>query len=339
MGLSAEQKGTTAMRMTLCAIAIVVCGGHLWAAERQTPVRVIFDTDMGSDCDDAGALAVLHKLADRGEVKILAAIFSSRGDVGDNRFGPGVVDAIDTYYGRPDLPIGANRGSDVGDPKAVKYLRQVGGNRAKYGHDSVQTRGVPEMVQLYRQVLSAERDKGVTILTVGHPVALYHLLKSGPDEFSPLGGRDLIAQKVDRWVAMGPAWNFTAVGMINYIGPILEQWPVDAYVSVAGEKVLTGSRLPSTPATNPVREVYTLYLGGAGRTRPSWDQIATLFAVRGTRPGLKVTDYGYWIKQGEAVEWRTDHDNPLHHRVDLAISNAAAADLIDTLMTEPPVKR
>ncbi len=31
--------------------------------------KIIFDTDMGSDCDDAGALAVLHKLADKEEVE------------------------------------------------------------------------------------------------------------------------------------------------------------------------------------------------------------------------------------------------------------------------------
>ena len=36
------------------------------------PVKVIFDTDMANDCDDAGALAVLHALADLGEVEILA---------------------------------------------------------------------------------------------------------------------------------------------------------------------------------------------------------------------------------------------------------------------------
>ena len=36
------------------------------------PVKVIFDTDMETDCDDAGALAVLHTLADRDECEILA---------------------------------------------------------------------------------------------------------------------------------------------------------------------------------------------------------------------------------------------------------------------------
>ncbi len=40
-------------------------------------VRLIFDTDMGSDCDDAGALAVLHKLADKEEATILGFIYSS----------------------------------------------------------------------------------------------------------------------------------------------------------------------------------------------------------------------------------------------------------------------
>src|SRR5687768_16854650 len=44
----------------------------------ESPVKVIFDTDMDSDCDDLGALAVLHALADRGEVEILATVTSSQ---------------------------------------------------------------------------------------------------------------------------------------------------------------------------------------------------------------------------------------------------------------------
>jgi hypothetical protein len=38
------------------------------------PVGVVFDSDMANDCDDAGALAVLHGLADLGEVEILAVV-------------------------------------------------------------------------------------------------------------------------------------------------------------------------------------------------------------------------------------------------------------------------
>ena len=41
------------------------------------PVSVIFDTDMGPDYDDVGALALLHALADSGEVRILATVSSN----------------------------------------------------------------------------------------------------------------------------------------------------------------------------------------------------------------------------------------------------------------------
>lgn len=41
-------------------------------------VSIIFDTDMGTDVDDAGALAILHIMADQGEAKILATMSANR---------------------------------------------------------------------------------------------------------------------------------------------------------------------------------------------------------------------------------------------------------------------
>ena len=41
------------------------------APAAKEPVRLIFDTDLESDVDDVGAVAVLHALADMGEVEIL----------------------------------------------------------------------------------------------------------------------------------------------------------------------------------------------------------------------------------------------------------------------------
>ena len=43
---------------------------------RPQPVSMILDTDIGPDYDDVGAMAVMHVLADRGEVKPLAVIAS-----------------------------------------------------------------------------------------------------------------------------------------------------------------------------------------------------------------------------------------------------------------------
>ena len=77
---------------------------------------IIFDTDIGSDCDDAGALAVLHKLADKEEIIILGTIFSSNA----NPYGIGTAAAINQYYGRGDLPLGQYQGPTIiGDPDHV----------------------------------------------------------------------------------------------------------------------------------------------------------------------------------------------------------------------------
>ena len=64
-------------------------------------VRIIFDTDIGTDVDDAGALAILPIMADRGEAEILATRSANR-----NRWCGPALDAINTYYGRGDMPVG-----------------------------------------------------------------------------------------------------------------------------------------------------------------------------------------------------------------------------------------
>lgn len=59
----------------------------------EKPVNLIFDTDMAPDYDDVGALALLHALADSGEVNILATISS-------NKCATAVpcIDVINTYF-------------------------------------------------------------------------------------------------------------------------------------------------------------------------------------------------------------------------------------------------
>src|SRR5688500_18066106 len=90
------------VRLGLAVIVLIVALGPTRAAEKPAaPGRILFDTDMDSDCDDVGALAVLHALADRGAADILATVVSSR-----HEWSPACADAINTFYGRPNLPIG-----------------------------------------------------------------------------------------------------------------------------------------------------------------------------------------------------------------------------------------
>lgn len=65
------------------------------------PVMVIYDTDMDLDVDDAGALAILHAMANNSEAKILGVICNS-----PTPYAATTVSAINMYYGHPEIPIG-----------------------------------------------------------------------------------------------------------------------------------------------------------------------------------------------------------------------------------------
>ena len=165
--------------------------------------KVIFDTDIGSDCDDAGAMVVLHKLADKGEVKILGVVYSS----GKNKFGIGVCDAINTYYARGNLPLGQNHKDDVGDPRDF-FSKQIATDTTTYHHDIINS--ATDLVSAYKMMLEKEQDASVTIITVGHPIGLVHLLRDDEDVL-------LVKSKVSRWVAMGGGgWNFSENGIAEY---------------------------------------------------------------------------------------------------------------------------
>jgi hypothetical protein len=288
---------------------------------------VIFDTDMGSDCDDAGALAVLHALADAGELNLLGVIFSS----GKNRYGVGTCDAINTYYGRGELPLGQYQAADVGDPHD-SYTKRIATDTELFGHDVVDR--APDLVSVYRSILQSQPDHGVTICTVGHPHGLVHLLRD------PRGAA-LVRAKVQRWVAMGMGgWNFRAMGMSAYSQELLERWPMPFYISPSGRQVKTGHRLlPQTPPSNPVREAYRLWGKGTAITegRSSWDQVAVLFVAR---PELfEVESVGSVERLADgAVVWNSERNHPNHHMVKPKLSAEQLAGVIEELMARKPAK-
>jgi len=93
----------------LLLVPLALEAGSLGAAAvplPAAPVRLILDTDMSGDCDDAGALALLHALADLGEVELLATVTNRKDRTNASA---AAVDAINTYFGRPDLPIGTDK--------------------------------------------------------------------------------------------------------------------------------------------------------------------------------------------------------------------------------------
>jgi hypothetical protein len=110
---------------------------------RHTPVPIIFDSDMDTDCDDLAALALLHVLADKGEATILATVASSRSE-----FTPLCIDAVNSYYGRPDLPIGVPKKGRQNPSKYTKAVSEAVSHKLKRFEDA------GDAVEIYRRVLA-----------------------------------------------------------------------------------------------------------------------------------------------------------------------------------------
>ncbi len=261
------------LRRCLCLlpilIAVFACG-PLWAAQ-QLP-GIIFDSDMSSDHDDAADIAVLHALADLGECQILACMASSQNGGTALAF-----NSINAYYGRPDIPCG--RRPDCGGPGAYP-----GTIISEFPHPLYATFTDPPLaVNLYRQVLAAQPDHSVSIVTTGYLNNLQALMQSGADGYSALNGMDLIRQKVKLLACAGgcyPAGNeFNLRVEPAAAAFVLNNWPTAAFFDGydVGQDIYSGGDLQQTGTFNPIRRCFELTFFGP---YPTWGQIMVYYAVR-----------------------------------------------------------
>ncbi len=263
--------------------------------------KIIFDTDIGTDCDDAGALALLHGLCDSGEAELLAVTGCYA-----TPYLAGCIDAINTHYGRR-VPVGILH--DCFNPRDVTngyngYDKSVAEH---FPHHYPDWRAVPDSVALIRRLLAASEDGEITLIATGALTTLARLVTSGADDASPLSGRELIAQKTERTVVMAGrffgTWPFDYGGIHTAHG--VTEWNVNEDIPAAqtvcrewpGELIFTSHEIGNWMITlssindddrrkdaNPVAHSYSQHHGKGGRS--SWDLTAILYAVR--------PDAGYW---------------------------------------------
>jgi hypothetical protein len=249
------------------------------SAEGEQPVKIILDTDFGDDGDDLAALAVLHHLTDIGEVELLAVGQSnSRWDA------PGAIDVINTYYGRPNIPIGqVDHKTHEGDQYSSFLVKN-------YDFD-LDLNNVPSAVEVYRRALAASPDKSVIFVVVGFKSNMRDLLKSTPDDISPLSGIELVKQKVILVSDMGgrypsqdakSSYNFKMVeGAANFY---VEHWPTPMiFAGVGTGSIKVGTRVRKTDT--PVGRAMDLKLAKGWRHNEKYqagfDLASVLAAARG----------------------------------------------------------
>jgi inosine-uridine nucleoside N-ribohydrolase len=282
------------------------------------PVSIIFDTDMGGDYDDVGAIAILHALADSGYAKILAT-------VADTKYEgvAAVIDVFNTYFKRPKIPIGV----PVGNALEIKdWQHWTDTILAKYPHAVKKNSDVPDAVELYRKVLAAQPDKSVTIETEGFLTNLANLLKSKGDKYSSLPGKELVKKKVKLLVSMagkfpsGKEYNLATDSVASKI--VFENWPTPVIFDgfEIGVKVKTGLPLIQNNKikNDPVKDVFSICIPKSpddAQGRMSWDEIVVLVAIKGYKPlfNLKkgkiiVEDNGFnmWNYNGHGQSYITE---------------------------------
>ncbi|MBC8040909.1 MAG: nucleoside hydrolase [Opitutaceae bacterium] len=280
------------LKLILCVLA---SAPFLSAA----PLPVIFDTDMDSDVDDVAALAQLHVMADRGEIELLAVMVSGR-----NEWSAPCIDSINTFYGRPDLPIGLVSGKR-GIRQNSAFARQVA---EAFPQDFKTKHKQIESAALYRRLLAARSSADVVIVSVGDLTNMAALLDSKSDAASPLGGEALVAAKVAHYVCMGSRYPAETDPGKNKWGnfrtdpestrEVNDRWPTMLTFTGGGpfaDSMAIGREITKLdPQVWPVSLAYRSYFGASyvGKVRHTADSIAVLVAVRGFDPFFKVVDRG-----------------------------------------------
>jgi len=261
------------------------------ATAAEIPV-VIFDTDMAGDVDDVLALAMLHTLADRAECHIAAVTLSKTHPLN----GP-MVDAINTFYGRPGLPIGVTKGDY---PRESKYLELVNARdegEFRYPHELLDSDDAPDAVHTLRRVLAAADPQSVTIIQVGLAVNVADLLESSADEISPLDGIELVRTKVKQLSIMAGAFDpvngnhhFLEANVRNDVSSmqrLVQHWPSSVPVIWSDFNIGINAKYPRESIARDFRyrkhhivpEAYLLHSGPA-HDRPSWDLTSVLIVAR-----------------------------------------------------------
>src|ERR1700712_1501125 len=180
---------------SLISILIFCCAVSVSAQIPHKTVHIIFDSDMGPDYDDAGAIAILHALADKGEANILATMASTKYEGV-----AGVLNVFNIYFNRPNIPVGVPKGNAL-DYRDFQHWTDT--LIARYPHKIKTNDEAQDAVTLYRKILASQPDKSVTIVTVGFLTNLSNLLNTTADKYSKLDGKQLVEKKVKLLVCMG----------------------------------------------------------------------------------------------------------------------------------------
>lgn len=322
-----------AMHKIILIFCFLTCSHVYSQTGSRLPKTLILDTDIGPDYDDVGAMAVMHALADKGEVRPLAVIASNK-----NEYVVPTIDLINTFFGRPELPTGAPKGAGAPAFGATQKWPEM--LVEKYPHKIKNTADAEDAVTVYRKILAKQPDQSVTIVTIGFLTNLANLLDSKPDAHSPLSGLGLVKKKVSGLVSMagkfpaGREYNVYADSLASQ--KVFTEWPTEIIFSgfEIGQEIRTGVHvIANERLKGPVKDAYQMAMSKSkedANGRQSWDQTAVLVGVRGVQPYFGLKRGKIVITDGNNT-WQDDPMGP-HAYLTPGMPTAQLTALIEGLM-------
>ena len=250
--------------------------------------KIIFDTDIGGDADDLGAIAMLHNYVTRGDCDLLAVMLWTT-----DEYAVPAIDAINRFYLHPNIPIGTRK--DPTYTSEDNYNKVIADN---FEH-KLTYNDVPDAVDLYRKILASATDSSITVVTVGPLLNIRRLLQSGADKHSALKGSELISKKVKEFVMMGgkfpkgdDEWNFNG-NMLGVTKFVIDNLKVPIVFSgfELGVQIKTGATFNDIDKDTPLYQGFRYFsehapwmkeqFKGEILNNATYDQTAVLYAVNG----------------------------------------------------------
>jgi len=244
--------------------------------------KIFIDTDMGSDCDDVAAVAILAHFHKLGKINLLGVSHTSAT--------PRTVEYLDMvcrFYGYKTKNLAAaNKEWGIGEFREGFFDDVLDG--FTYSKSSLGLNAV----QLMRKQLSTVKD--ATILCIGPLNNMSRFLNSSPDEISPLSGEEILAQNVKEVVVMGGIFNNKRYEFYGETFDVeyniksdtcssknfIENCPAKiTFVEFElGYNVKTFADTVASAVETPIKRAYKLFNSDS---RESWDVVAALYCLFG----------------------------------------------------------
>lgn len=224
----------------------------------------IIDTDIGGDCDDAIALAMLNVACKKGKAKMIAATHCT-----NIRYGCACIKAINNFYGN-SCAIGACK---YGTSEWFQdiYAKQVAEKFCNEGYENFL-----DAQTVLLNALNSQPDQSVTVICIGPMTNIGDFL-ADPKQ------AELFNKKVCKMYIMGGHYlceeqikEYNISYNINATRNILSKYNSEiVFVDFEiGSLVKTGQKLSNMD--NPVDYAFKVFGTNA---RQSWDPITVLYAL------------------------------------------------------------